>query len=69
MTLDDKVMWAWSLPLVEERGSAVDRPRPQDSGRRAGEMTPGPTSMGTRQTPRKRPSLVRMKGESLQHDP
>ena len=68
MMLDDKVMWPWSLLLVLERGSAVDCPRPQDSGRRAGEMTPGPTSMGTRQTPRKRPSLVRMKGEFLQHD-
>ena len=53
MMLDDKVMWPWSLLLVLERGSAVDRPRPQDSGRRAGEMTPGPTSVGPRQTSRK----------------
>ena len=68
MTLDDKVMWTWSLPLVEERGSAVDSSRPQDSGRRTGEMTLGPTSVGTGQTFGKRPFLVRMKGEFLQHD-
>ena len=41
MTLDGKVMWPRSLPLVEERGSAVDSSRPQDSGR-TGEMTLAP---------------------------
>lgn len=46
MMLDDKVMWPWSLLLVLERGSAVDCPRPQDSGRRAGEMTPWPHQHG-----------------------
>lgn len=59
MMLDDKIMWPWSLLLVLER-SAVDCPRPQ-TGRGCGDDSCGPTSMGTRQTPRKRPSLVRMK--------
>ena len=68
MTLDDKVTWPRRLPLVLERGSVADSSRPQDSGRRIGEMTPGATSVGTRQIPRKRPSVVRMKGEFLQHD-
>ena len=56
MMWDDTVMWTWSLPLVEQRGGAVDSSRPQDSGRRTGEMTLGPTSVGTRQTFGKRPS-------------
>ena len=42
MMLNDKVMWTWILPLVEERASAVDSSRPQDSRRRTGEMTLAP---------------------------